>query len=187
MKIFCIGLHKTGTVSLEAALQKLGFRTRHGWVKHSDMIKKAIHDGKKPLEYLNMDIGFNDPGADYAYLDLYAVRDHFVWMDKHYPGSKFILTVREENQWVESVKRQIKKRPDSPFFHQYYFQNELQWRNFKRMHENTVMEYFIHRPNDMLIINIPQGDGFAKLCDFLNMDMSGLPNEFPHKNKSPKS
>lgn len=187
MKIFCIGLHKTGTVSLEAALQQLGFQTRHGWVKHSDMIEAAMHCGLKPLEFLHEEIGFNDPEADYAYLDLYAVRDHFVWMDRHYPGSKFILTVREENQWVESVKRQIKKRPDSPFFHHYYFQNELQWRNFKRMHERTVMEYFVDRPEDLLVMNIPAGDGFPILCDFLNKDMSGLPNEFPHFNKSPKS
>lgn len=187
MKIFCIGLHKTGTVSLEAALQQLGFQTRHGWVKHSDMIEAAMHCGLKPLEFLHEEIGFNEPEADYAYLDLYAVRDHFVWMDREYPGSKFILTVRDMKDWVESVKKQIKKRPDSPFFHHYYFQDELQWTSFHHMHVKTVLKYFdIHEKRDqLLIMDIANGDGFEKLCPFLGKDVLDQP--FPHKNKSPKS
>lgn len=185
MKIFCIGLHKTGTVSLSKALQTLGWETRHGSVKHSDMIKKALHDGVYPLKYLNMDIGFNDPDGDYAYLDLYAVREHFVWLRDAYPGSKFILTTREESAWVESVKRQMAKRPNSPFFHHWYYQNELQWVNHKRMHERVVLEYFVNKPEELLVMNIPAGDGYGILCDFLGTEAPGSGLEFPHENKSP--
>lgn len=186
MKIFCIGFHKTGTVSLEKALQNLGVITRHGYVKHSDLIKKAMQMQLPPLALLDESIGFTDPDADYAYLDLYAVRDYFAWLDENYPDSKFILTTREEESWVGSVYRQKKNRPVSPYFHHYYYQHEKQWRHHKRHHEAAVLEYFVNRPEDLLVMNIPAGDGYGLLCDFLGVDMPGPSNDFPHENKSPQ-
>lgn len=185
MKVFCIGLHKTGTVSLEKALQRLGFKTRHGYVKHSNMIKTAMHKGLKPLQLLHDKIGFND-SEDTAYLDLYAIRDHFVKMDEEYPGSKFILTIRDMNQWVESVKKQIIKRPNSPYFHHYYFQSELQWVYFHNMHIKTVLAFFdvYEKRDQLLIMNIANGDGYEVLCKFLDREIINEP--FPHENKSPE-
>lgn len=187
-KIFCIGFHKTGTTSLAAALQKLGYRVRHGYKPQSDLILKALHDKVPPLQYLEEEHQTYD-----AYADLYAIRDHFVELDKAYPDSKFILTVRDEDEWVESVKRQIKKRPDSPFFHHWYYQNELQWRHFRRMHERCVLEYFdmpsinlryrgVMPDRRLLVMDITKGDGWNKLCEFLNKPIPDKP--FPHKNKS---
>lgn len=129
MKIFCIGLYKTGTTSLAAALREQGYSVRHGYKKHSDMMLNDLKDGRPPLESFQ-----NAYGEHEAYADLRVLRDHFVWFDKCYPDSKFILTTRDENEWVESVKRQIAKRPESPYFHPFYYQSELQWRYHKRMH-----------------------------------------------------
>lgn len=182
MKIFCLGLHKTATVSLATALEELGYKTRHGYKKQSDLILDALYDKVDPLKYIEEAVGEHD-----AYADLYAVRDHFVWLHKAYPDAKFILTTRKEDEWVGSVKRQMQKRPDSPFFHHWYYQNELQWRMHKRMHEETVVRYFTMEndfKDQFLLMDITDGDGWEKLCAFLDRP---VPDRlFPHKNKSPK-
>jgi len=188
MKIFCIGMHKTATVSLATALEQLNIRTRHGYKKHSDLIKDAIYDEVDPLKYLENRHGIHD-----AYADLYAVRDHFVHLDQYYGDDcKFILTTREEDEWVGSVKRQIEKRPNSPFFHHWYYQNEMQWRLYKRMHEQAVHQYFFDTaqegdPSDILIMDITKGDGWKELCTFLGCDMPDPSKPFPHENKSPQT
>ena len=175
MKIFCLGFHKTGTLSLKHALKKLGYRTQHGYKKHSDLIKKALHDGKKPLTYIEGAVGEKD-----AYLDLYAVRYHFVRLDKEY-DAKFILTTRNEDDWVGSVKRQMKRNPNSPFYHYWYYQSELQWRYDKRGDEACIRKYFKDRDN-FLEMDITDGDGWDELCAFLGKEIPDEP--FPHKNKS---
>ena len=180
MKIFCIGLHKTATLSLATALDQLGYRVRHGYKPQSDLIKNALYDKAPPLAYLEQKIGKHD-----VYADLYAVRDHFVWLDRYYTDAKFILTTREENEWVEPVQRQKKKRPDSPYFHHWYYQSELQWRMHKRMHEKCVGKYFEDKQTRFLEMDITKGDGWTKLCSFLG---GGIPDTpFPHKNKSVRS
>ncbi len=177
-KLFCIGFFKTGTLSLKYALDELGYTTRHGFVKQSDLILKAIGDKVKPLTYLNQNEGEYD-----AYLDLYAVRDYFALLDGEYPDSKFILTTRETDKWIPSVKRQIKKNPNSPYFHHYYYQIPMQWKYQKESEESCIREYFKDRDN-FLEIDITKGEGWEPICEFLGKDVPDI--EFPHRNRSRK-
>ena len=49
-------------------------------------------------------------------------------------------------------------------------------------HNREVQEYFAKRPDDLLIIDLPNDDGWSRLCPFLGHD---IPNEpFPHANKA---
>lgn len=67
---------------------------------------------------------------------------------------------------------------DSPFVKI----DEPKWRQEKRDHYQAVTEYFADRPQDLLIMNICEGDGFELLAPFLGLP---IPNEaFPHKNVS---
>lgn len=117
-----------------------------------------------------------------GFADLYAIIDHFVYFDRQYPDAKFVLTTRQNDSWVQSIKNQIAARHDTPYYYYWYFQNELQWVARKEMHENTVREYFIGRPDKLLEIDVTRGDGFDKLCPFLGLDVLDKP--FPHKNNS---
>ena len=97
-------------------------------------------------------------------------------MDKWYPNSKFILTLRKDNealvlsdinQWKKIGKVNIP--PKERFIERY------------EKHNQTVLEYFKNRPDDLLTMCIEKEDGWEKLCKFLGKD---IPNEpFPHSNR----
>ena len=46
-------------------------------------------------------------------------------------------------------------------------------------HVRNVMEYFEDRPDDLLVLNIFNGEGFEKLAEFLGRPEPSEP--FPHK------
>jgi hypothetical protein len=87
-RVFGIGLHKTGTTSLAAALNMLGFPCTHWrnprWAR--DVWEKDALRGV------------------YAACDL-PVSLMYRELDAAYPGAKFILTLRDEEAWLRSVER----------------------------------------------------------------------------------
>src|SRR3989338_7337559 len=90
-KIFNIGLPKTGTSSLYEALKILGFRTMHN---HRDFREASF---KGEYKYQNDD-----------WRALCNLSEHYYpQLDKAYPGSKFVLTVREVNAWLKSIEKQF--------------------------------------------------------------------------------
>lgn len=91
-KVFGIGLPKTGTTSLNSALSQLGFTSLHNPLD----LRQQAHEG-------NYRFDRNDWDA------LTNFGEHFYpQLDEAYPGSKFILTVRDEEEWIDSWRRQIK-------------------------------------------------------------------------------
>ncbi len=177
-KIFCIGLSKTGTTSLAAALEMLGFRTKDnlGVTHYSSGDLESSVD----LSIIDENDAFTDTPIPSFYREL----------DARYPNAKFILTVRELNPWLISCKKQFNQRAtekrddatnrlfndiyDSPFF-----DNEKFTAGYQRF-VNEAMEYFKNRPDDLLIIDISAGEGWEKLCSFLNKPIPDLP--FPKSN-----
>jgi hypothetical protein len=49
-------------------------------------------------------------------------------------------------------------------------------------HNEDALEYFRHRPGDLLVINLAAGDGWQKLCPFLGKEVPRIP--FPHANSA---
>jgi hypothetical protein len=91
-KIFCIGRHKTATVSLHTALEMLGIRSLHwGGPATRRAVAQALEAGEPLLTHL-------DPEID-AFSDIDLA-------DRQYPGSRFIFPVRGLDPWLES------RRPD---------------------------------------------------------------------------
>jgi hypothetical protein len=148
-------------------------------------------------------------------------------MDREYAGSKFILTVRDKEDWtnkwaklfpqfnvdqklLSKYKRELNRviknsggiinfLTKSKYFkslidiphrvHRTEFQHIAAYglitlNNRDRMayvydlHIKNVIEYFKDRPEDLLILNIFEGDGWDKLCDFLSIPVPDVP--FPH-------
>jgi hypothetical protein len=127
-------------------------------------------------------------------------------LDALYPGSKFILTVREKEQWLKSVdrlreansKRLIRldqfERQNIELYHELKYGLKLTHRSIKfdstkywkayQRHQNEVLEYFSDRPDDLLVLHICAGEGWEKLCPFLGLDIPVT--AFPHEHTGQK-
>lgn len=93
-KVFVIGFQKTGTTSLETALEVLGYRV-YGGDKNLMKFKKR-EDLKNYISKVlqNWD-AVQDMPWPLFYKELYEL----------YPTAKFILTVRNPDKWINSAVR----------------------------------------------------------------------------------
>ena len=113
-------------------------------------------------------------------------------LDRRFPGSKFILTLRKDTDaYVRSLRRHHERqgiRKDGfvkPHWWDEVFGVEpSQWdyeasaRRYER-HNREVLEYFADRlDKDLLIVCWENGDGWARLSRFLNKRQPDEP--FPH-------
>ncbi len=185
MKIFCIGLSKTGTRSLHEALQILGYRSVH-WggpdlqtaVQRGPAIRAAVEaalrDGRPLLDDLDE--------AD-AYSDILALSTSFAVLDEQYPSSRFILTVRRLEDWLESRRRHVEanvaRRARDEYEGSFLTVDIEGWTTELTEHERRVRDHFEGRPEALLVMDIVAGDGWEPLCAFLGVP---IPNEpFPQR------
>ncbi len=156
-KVFCIGFHKTATSSLEDALEILGYRV-HGFVSVTSK-KEAKSEAKDILEKYDSIRDFPWPLI-------------FKWLDQNYPNSKFILTVRDERDWINSVCKHFGNGHID--MHEWVYGygdpigNEERYLEVYKRHNKKVLDYFgERRGKDIIVIDITKGDGWKKLCNFL--------------------
>lgn len=172
-KVFGIGFHKTGTSSLRAALQQLGYR-----VAGTMSIRDPDLSEAKLLEQARCLLTSYDAFQDNPWPLLYRQLDDWC------PGSRFILTLRPLDEWVQSVVRHFGERDTAmrawiygvghPAGH------EDIYRERHARHVRDVREYFDGRPDDLLELRITEGEGWDRLCPFLGHDVPVAP--FPHSN-----
>lgn len=176
-KIFCIGLNKTGTISLHRAFEALGFRSLHwGGPATRRQIEQAMAEGRPLVEGL----------ADYdAFSDIWVLSENFELLDRQYPESKFILTTRDLESWLESRRRHVEKnilnKAQGHYDGNFLTVDEDAWTRQHREHHSRVRGYFADRPNDLLIMNIVGGDGYDVLCPFLGLPVRGDPFPWSHR------
>lgn len=202
-KIFGIGYNKTGTTSLKAAMVELGFVVGHQRTAEKMIQDWANRDFKRIIDYCKSAEFFQDVPFSKPYT--------FVVLDHEFPDSKFILTVRDSpEQWYNSLtkfhakkwgkngriptkadlqnatyiykgrpwdtKRLVFNVPDDdPYHKETLIQHYVDY-------NNSVKEYFRHRPNDLLVLNVAEKHAYQKLCDFLGVEPVG--KTFPWKNKT---
>ncbi len=164
-RVFCIGLSKTGTTSLTAALKTLGYRAKHFPIR---MIR--YRDGV--LSYDRSIAARYDALSDLPIARFY--RD----LDRAFPGSKFILTVRQIDDWLDSCRRHVWPgqliRADTWFnrLHRDMYDaidyDEQRFRNAYIRHVDDVHTYFEGREDDLLEFNVADGDSWPPLCTFLD-------------------
>ncbi len=179
MKIFCIGLNKTGTISLDHALTTLGFSSLHwGGQASRHAVERAIREDKPLLEYL----------GDYdAYSDIQRLSVNFDVLDQQYPGSKFILTTRDVEEWLDSRRRHVLRNRERKAQGEYdgtFLELEPdRWRAQFVDHHQRVADYF-HDRDDLLVMRVTEGDGYDLLCPFLGVPTATEPFPWSHKNTS---
>ena len=172
-KVFCIGFHKTGTKSLGHALKLLGYRVAGPvGARNPGIAQQAV---PMALALATDFDAFNDNPWPILYKTL----------DATFPGSRFILTVRDEQRWMRSMVDYFGAR-DTPMRRWIYGAgtpraNEATYLARYRRHNAEVREYFAGR-DDFLVLDLERGQGWAELCAFLEAIVPEHP--FPHLNRA---
>jgi len=196
-KVFGIGLSRTGTRSLAAALKLLGLRTLHF---PADPLTRrqiaAYHaDPAAPLRLTVMDA--HDAAVDTP------VAACFAGLDRAYPGARFVYTTRPLADWLRSCEAywgalfhpQLENPTIDPALLAYmravnramYGVERFDRARFtaaRERHDRAVRAWFRDRPGRLLVLPLCEGAGWEPLCDFLGRAAPGLP--FPHHNQAPR-
>lgn len=102
-------------------------------------------------------------------------------LDAAYPASKFILTLRDTDRWYQSIAGHFGANPHqlqqltygddapAPVGH------EARYRQVYETHNGAVLDYFVGRPDDLLVMELEKGDGWAKLGKFLDLSVPNGP------------
>ena len=177
-KVFGIGLSRTGTTSLNSALRLLGYKTLH--YPGDEGTLNTLLAGRADFPCLQSYDGITDITA-YNYREL----------DRLYPNSKFILTVRDEASWLDSCQQHweragtdlstIKQVLRMSVYGCLDFQPE-RFAEVYRKHVADAQAYFADRPQQLLVLNITAGQGFEQLAPFLGVSMNKIRScSFPHR------
>lgn len=195
MRIFGIGLSRTGTKSLWCAAKILGFKAIHyplGILKEYKG-KIVINQNSNLLKQYD---AFFDTPITLCYRQI----------DKLFPNSKFILTVRDIDDWLKSCSFHFSKPVSTRRQKPAWWDNKIngiwddsfpriaqllrlatyncdlfsanKFREVYLRHLELVSDYFKSRPNDLLIFNVL--DGWGSLCNFLGKDIPDV--QFPKIN-----
>lgn len=204
-KIFCIGSNKTGTTSLEKLLTLFGFEIGNqpvGEVLSLDWLMNK--NPERIIRYCYTADAFQD--APFSYPKLYKE------LDKAFPDSKFIMTVRNNpDEWFKSLVRfhttafsSDTTRPpnkddlaNATYRYKGYvleilsllydypktpLYEESIYKKYYIADNDEKRSYFKDRPNDFIEINLANKDDFGRLRDFLDIETNI--NGFPWLNKS---
>ena len=118
-----------------------------------------------------------------ALTDLWSVTDiTYKELYDLYPNALYILTIRDPDAWLKSTKYYKKLASISnlvPGYEEMQKKIKLISKPYFKTFNTKVVEFFKNKPGKLLIMNISQGDGWDKLCKFL--EISYDENEpFPH-------
>lgn len=177
-RVFCIGLNKTATTSVHTALTTLGYRSLHwGGPEARRAVRRAMAEGLPLLTHV-------DPEPE-AVSDLEEVTHNFELADRQYAQSRFVLTVRDLEAWLDSRRRHVehnRRERDAGRYRGRFLDVDLDaWAAERRRHHARVQAYFARRPDDLLVWDVAADPRWEPLCEFLGHPVP--PRPFPHENE----
>jgi hypothetical protein len=198
-KVFCLGLSRTGTTSLHEAFRALGLRSIHfpihlftqpevvglppfrpalrlgpyaAWRRGKELkASRFHHDAKRLLES-------NDTFCDLP------VPLFFRELDRMFPGSKFVLTTRDADSWLASMRWLFED--GAVLWKRGHVGDELHLRTYgttvfdreklltaRERHHREVEDFFRNREGDLIRIRVDQGEmRYETLAGFLGLETS---------------
>ncbi len=202
-KIFCIGCNKTGTTSLQKAFQNMGIPLGDQYNAEWLLQDWANRDFSNIIPYCRTAQVFQDVP--------FSLPDTFKAVDQAFPGSRFILTVRDSSeQWYSSLIRfhgkmwangRVPPTKEDLQAATYLYKgypwvaNRLIFgtpeddpynkETLLALYENynaEVLDYFKDRPKDLLVLNLSDPNGYQTFCDFIGETPQA--DDFPWENKT---
>ncbi len=175
-KVFCLGFQKTGTTSVDWVLQDMGYRVSKAYKQTDGKFSKTLEN--MDLSEIKRVSELFDAFQDIPWFLYYKE------FDQWYPGSKFILTIRDNKSWWNSFLRYFRTEYYPLFKYVYGFNNPIGNRDAiverYEEHNNGILEYFKDRPDDLLVLEVGEEKALEKISDFLNRETSY--EKMPHKN-----
>jgi len=174
LKVFGIGLNKTGTTTLGACLKNLGYRH----CSYRRDLLEAFRDGDSAaaLRFADRFDSFEDWPWPLLFRELHA---------KYGEDARFVLTLRRNPEvWLESLKKHALRTPPYnharklAYGHDYPHGYEAEHLGVYERHKEAVRDYFTERKHLLLEVCWEDGDGWEKLCGFLGHPVPDAP--FPH-------
>lgn len=204
-KIFQIGFNKCGTYSIYNLFRRYTIEKLPSlhWEKGL-LAKLMIYNlqNNKPIIpeiYSNYTVFTDMEGIFVEKQKIHIVHfyEYFEILDQQYPGSKFILNTRNFDKWMTSRlnhknnsiligNKNIETKKLISYWKIYnkIYKNLNQksiielWKQQWYTHHNNVINYFSHRPQDLLIYNIDTDKTLDKFKNFfpnLNFTINALP------------
>ena len=127
-------------------------------------------------------------GYNYDFVNDFPICFKYKHIVNVFPEAKAILTIRNIDDWLNSCKTHWSTHTENngnwnnyklEMFGSLTF-NEFNFRKVYANHINEVTTFF--DPTQLLIMDIANGDGWDKLCPFINVDIPNV--TFPHTNKT---
>jgi len=144
-KYFVIGFNKTATTTFHNLFKKNGLKSQH-----STKWNVSNYDS------------FSDNGNLNNYKNL----------DKKYKNSIFILNTRFLDKWLISrFKHGIRKNQK---WANLSISNCEKWINDRELYYLEILDYFIYRPNKLIIINIDREGWIEYICNELNFKIINI-------------
>mmetsp|Transcript_20092 Transcript_20092/g.51129 ORF Transcript_20092/g.51129 Transcript_20092/m.51129 type:complete len:385 (+) Transcript_20092:75-1229(+) len=173
--LLCVGQGKTATKSLNKAFVMLGLQTAHFY---GAGVYGLLYDNAAEAKHHSFMFNVNEAKHVDAVLDTPVV-DFYQELLLSYPKAKVILTIREPKSWLRSQQKFYGNFARS-------CRNWLApWRRGSNLvygtecpsKEQAIKRYVQHNrnvydsvpPDRLLVMDIPGGDGWEKLCSFLGM------------------
>lgn len=185
-RVFGLGLSRTGTRSLTAALHVLGIDTVHYPIDDDSL--RAMTSGRLDFGLLETFDGLTD----------ITVSPYYAQLERQHPDAKFVLTLRDKQSWLRSCEAHWGKRDPWQVPRSEAESTHMKVRRFLRaavygcydfdaerfslvydQHVAHVRDYFRDKPGKLLELDIVGGHGWDELCAFLDRPRPVQP--FPHK------
>ena len=189
--IFVISLHRSGTQSVDEFFKNTRYHAIHNPSGRSHFDFQNEWDGREyDLDYIFESI------ISRIHPEFNAVGDNpmavlYKQAYERFPSAKFILTTRDVNKWINSVKRHIGTRDFVPaekvqYWHYLNYRpskitdiTDLQLNDLYLKHTQTVIDYFnFKKANDRLCIICLDDDSVEngeKLSHFLEIPIKPFP------------
>lgn len=213
LKVLCLGCSRTGTASLRNALQRLGYiDAYHGfsvtmenpldgqiWLEAQCPRVQKTSGRVFSREDFDQVIGHCQTVADFP---AYAFSEELMRL---YPGAKVILSTRNEDAWVKSMKMLYHSFANPSWrwrkmwanwvgndwrwgvqvvetFCVGFYGEDLETEGRRRFREQNelVRRVCAETPGRLLEWNVEEGDSWEKLCGFLGEDVPDC--EYPSGN-----
>lgn len=182
-RVFCVGMNKTGTSTMRHCFEILDL------VPIASPSTRSVHD-RAAIKKFHSDHDYQELIEVARNYKAFEDRPWNMWeayrhLDQHFPDSLFILTVRNTETWWTSIENWVASiKPHMLDRYKTHlrcndFDKDAMIESYQR-HNTEVIDYF-HGTEKLLVMNFEKGDGWEKLCKFLDKPIPKYP--FPHANQ----